>query len=134
MANFSHYPLQKAIYQKLTGDAGLQNLISGVFDRPPQGQAYPYITIGQAVINDWSTKTTIGSEQRLDIHIWSREGGKKQVETIAEKIHSLLHLVDMSVDGQTLVMMRFMSSSILPENDGYTYHGTMRFRALLEAN
>lgn len=134
MVNFSHYPLQKAIYQKLTGDSALMALVSGVFDRPPQGQSYPYITIGESSIGDWSTKTSNGTEQLLTLHIWSREGGKKQAELIAEKVHGLLHVPTMPVDGQILVLMRFISSALSLENDGATYHGIMRFRALLEAN
>lgn len=134
MVNFSHYPLQKAIYQKLTGDSALMALVTGVFDRSPQGQDYPFVTIGESTVSDWSTKTTNGTEQRVSVHIWAREGGRKQAEVVAEKIHSLLHMGTMAVDGQTLVLMRFLSSAISLENDGYTYQGIMRFRALLEAN
>lgn len=134
MGSFSHYPLQKAVFQALSADTGLLSQITGVFDRPPQNQAYPYVMIGESSISDWSTKTTSGTEQVISLHIWSREGGRKQNEIIMEKVHSLLHDAAMTVDGNTLVLIKFVSSSIAIENDGWTYHGIMRFRALLQYN
>jgi len=133
MANFSHYPLQKSIYQTLTGDTELMALLTGVFDRPPQGTAFPYVTLGESIGSDWSTKTTTGTEQLVTLHIWSREGGRKEAATIMERLHTLLHQADLSVDGQDLVSIQFASSGITLETDGYTYQGIMRFQALLEA-
>jgi len=134
MAIFSHYPLQKAVYQRFSGDSALMALVTGVFDRPPQGQDYPYVTIGDSTISDWSTKTSNGTEQQIAVHIWSRDGGRKKSEDIAKIIHGLLHGGNMSVEEQTLVLLRFISSAIVLENDGYTYHAILRFKALLEAN
>lgn len=134
MAHFSHYPLQQAVFQTLAEDATLTGLVTGVFDRTPQGTAFPYVTIGDADGSDWSSKTTTGMQHDMAIHAWSREGGRKQAASIMERLHTLLHQANLSVSGQTLVMMRFTGSSILLENDGWTYHGTMRFRALLQAN
>ena len=134
MANFSHYPLQQAVYGALTGDSTLMTLITGVFDRPPQGTAFPYITIGESNGSDWSSKTTVGMEHILPIYVWSREGGRKQSAQIMERIHTILHQANLTVTGQTLVLMRFIASHILLEDDGWTYQGVMQFRALLQAN
>ena len=134
MANFSHAPLQQAIYQRLTGDSALMALVSGVFDRPPEGTPFPYVTLGESMGSDWSTKTTTGMEHHLSLHIWSREGGRKEAATIMERLHTLLHQTNLSVSGQTLVMIRFTASAIALEDDGWTYHGRMDFHALLQAN
>ena len=115
MANFSHYPLQQAIYQTLTADSTLMALITGVFDRPPQGTAFPYVTIGESSGSDWSSKTTTGMEHNFILHIWSREGGRKQTAQIMERLHTLLHQVILTVTGQTMILMRFAASSILLE-------------------
>jgi len=133
MPVFSHHPLQKTLYQILTGDSTLLAMISGVFDRPIQGTPTPYITLGEASIHDWSSKTTEGAEHQVRIHIWSREGGRKEAAAIMQRVHSLLHQASPTVEGHALVLMRFISSEIGLENDGFTYHGIMQFRALLEA-
>lgn len=134
MSGFSHLPLQKAIYQLLTNDSALMGLVDGIYDRPPQSSAFPYITLGESNCADRSTKTTTGLEQTVMLHVWSREGGRAQVAGIMERMQTLLYDASMTVEGQTLVMIRFQSSSITLEDDGWTYQGLMRFMALLEAN
>ena len=134
MANFSHYPLQSAIYSALTGDATLMALITGVFDRPPQGTAFPYITLGESFGRDLSTLATVGMEHHFTLHVWSREGGRKQAAQIMERLHTLLHQVILTVTGQTMVTMSFVSSTIMLEDDGWTYHGEMQFHTVLQAN
>lgn len=134
MSGFSHLPLQQSIYETLTGDTVIMNLVAGIFDRPPQGGEFPYVSIGESAITDRSTKTTDGTEQMVMLHVWSREGGRTQAATIMERIYALLHQADLTVTGQTCILIRFVSSKLMLENDGFTYHGTMQFRALLEAN
>lgn len=134
MPNFSHSPLQQTIYTALTADSTLMALVAGIFDRPPQGTAFPYITLGESTGSDWSSKTTTGMEHQVTLHIWSREGGRKQAASIMERVHTLLHDANLTVTGHTLVMMRFMTSRIVLESDGWTYHGEMCFRVLLQAN
>ena len=133
MTNFSYYTLQQSVYQLLSGDSTLLSMVSAVYDRPPQGSAYPYVTIGESTISDWSTKTTTGTEQILTLHVWSRNGCRKEAALIMERVYNLLHQASMSVTGQTLVQIRFVSGDILLENDGYTYQGIIRFRAFLES-
>ena len=134
MTTFSHLPLQQAIYQALTSDSALMSMLTGVFDRPPQGTAFPYVTIGEITGSDWSTKTTSGMQQDITLRIWSREGGRAEAANIMTRLHTLLHQAPLNVTGQALVLIRFASSSIALENDGWTYQGVMKFQAFLEAN
>jgi hypothetical protein len=134
MPTFSHYPLQQSIYQTFTNDSTLMGLVVGVFDRPVQGTAFPYITLGESAGSDWSTKTTSGMQQVVSLRIWSREGGRAEAATIMQRIHTLLHQAPLTVTGQTLVSIRFIGSDITLGGDGWTYQGAMTFRALLQAN
>lgn len=133
MSGFSHISFQQSVYALLNGDSALLALVQGVYDRPPQGSAFPYITIGESGISDWSTKTSTGTQHMLQLHVWSRNGGRKEAAIIMERLHTLLHLGTMSITGQTLVQIRFVSSDIVLEDDGSTYQGTIRFKALLES-
>lgn len=126
MENIGYYALQKAIYEKLVGNVSLMAVIVGVFDHTPQETAFPFVTIGDVAASDYSSLGKSGTEQRLNIHIWSREAGHKQVADIMEMIYGLLHNGSVTVVGQTLVAMRFLSTSIQLEGDGWTNHGVMR--------
>ncbi|MBY0408238.1 MAG: DUF3168 domain-containing protein, partial [Rickettsiales bacterium] len=60
MAGFGQYPLQKAIFQVLNADVPLLALVGGLYDRPPQGAAFPYVSFGRWEGQDWSSATTRG--------------------------------------------------------------------------
>ncbi len=106
-------------------------LVTGIFDHVPQDTAYPFVTIGEANIRDWSNVETQGTEQNISLHIYSREAGRKQAATIMERIITLLNSANLSVTGQNLRSLRFISSNIVLQDDGLTYKGTLIFRALL---
>lgn len=133
MTGFSHNPLQTAIYQLLSADSALMAMVSGVYDRPPQGSDYPFVTLGESSIQDLSNIAATASGQVAHLHVWSREGGRKQAALIMERIYTLLNRAALSVTGQTLVEISFATSTILLEDDGWTYHGTMHFNVLLQA-
>lgn len=133
MAGFSQYPLQKAVFQVLNGDAALRALVSGVYDRPVQGVAFPYITFGTWEGRDWSSATTAGMMFSVVLEVWSREGGHKQAAKIAERVHALLHDANPAVEGQVVVSLRFQGSKISLEDDGCTYCGVIRLSALVQA-
>jgi hypothetical protein len=133
MANFSYHSLQKSLYEALTDDGTLMGMISGVFDRTPQGKNYPYVTLGEGSASDSSTKTTQGMEYSVQLQVWSREGGRRQAAQIMENIYRILHDVNLTLEGHRLVSLRFISSTISIKSDGWTYQGAMRFRAVTEA-
>jgi hypothetical protein len=131
MTQFSHFSLQQALYQHLCGDAALTALVTGIYDHVPQGTQYPFVTLGESAIRDWSNAEKQGTEQVITLRIWSREAGRKQAATIMERITILLNSAALNVTGQTLVSLRFISSNITLQDDGITYKGSLVFRALL---
>jgi hypothetical protein len=132
MSGIGMFPLQKAVYQVLIGDAPLMGLVSGVYNFVPQAAGYPYLTIGEVLQRDWSTTTTTGAACSLTIRVFSREGGRKQTATIMDRVHALLHQGGISVEGYTAVLSRFESAETRLEDDGATYQGIMKFRVLLQ--
>jgi hypothetical protein len=134
MSTLTHNALQSALYSTLSGDTALSGMVTGIFDRPAQNTNFPYITIGESMCSDWSSKTHSGTKHELEINVWSREGGRKNTASIMERVYTLLHSQNISISGQSLVFMRFMASNITLENDGWTYHGILRLHALMHDN
>jgi Protein of unknown function (DUF3168) len=127
--------LQTAIYSALSADATLTGLLGGtkVFDDVPRGTEFPYVTIGQSRVRDWSTGTDRGDEHIVTLHVWSRDNGRKSVEAIIDAIAAGLHDQPLAVTGHRLINLRRELSDIRRESDGETYHGIVRFRAVTEA-
>jgi hypothetical protein len=131
MPALNYYELQKAIYEKLSGNSQLMAIISGIFNYPPQDINYPFLTIGNVVVNDFPALGRGGTQQQLELHIWSREAGHKQAADIMNIVYGLLHNGSLEVTGQTVLMMRFTATSIKLEDDGYTHHGIMGLKVVL---
>ena len=54
-----------------------------IYDEPPAGAAFPYVTLGEARVTDFSAGCEPGEEHQLTLHAWSRQGGHKEAHLIA---------------------------------------------------
>lgn len=129
--SIGQFQLQSAIYSALNVTAITTTLSCGVYDEVIEGNTYPFITLGEETTIDYSTKTETGGETTVNIHIWSRYKGSKQTKQIMDKVHDLLHDVNLTVTGFNLINLRFEYSDIMRDPDGITRHGVMRFRAII---
>ncbi len=134
MAAVASWALQRGVYQALAGSLDLTTLLGGVrvYGDVPQAAPYPFITLGQSVIRDWSTGTEDGAEHSLTLHVWSRSGGKKQVLEIIEAIRDVLHDQPLALADHHLVNLRHEFSEARLDPDGDTFHGIVRYRAVTE--
>jgi len=131
------FALQQAVYESLSADEVLTEMVNGVYDCLPAGTsqntAFPYITIGDAVCRDWSTRTTSGSELTFNINCWSRQSGRKECNEIMERVNYLLLQNELSTQDHAVILVRFVSSQVTLEADGCTYKGVLQMRALLQS-
>jgi hypothetical protein len=134
MAEVASRALQRGIYEALAGFSGLTTLLGGarIYDDAPQGAAFPFIILGQSVVRDWSTGTEVGAEHELTLHVWSRTGGKKQVQEIIEAIRAALHDQPLMLADHHLINLRHEFSEARLDPDGDTFHGIVRYRAVTE--
>lgn len=121
--------LQAALYTKLTGDTTLMALISGVYDRVPEGATFPYVSIGEIDSQDDSTFSLDAQSVTMTIHTWSRQRGKKQTQQIMARIHDLLHRGSMAISGGYFAGSVHKFSTVLDDPDGLTYHGVARYQS-----
>ena len=130
----SSWALQQALYAAVTGSAPLAALIGPprVYDDVPQGAAFPYLTLGQSTLRDWSTGTDDAEEHILTLHVWSRAGGRKEMHEVMDALRGALHDQPLVLSGHRLVNIRHEISEARRDPDGETYHGIVRFRAVTE--
>ncbi|BAF87115.1 hypothetical protein AZC_1117 [Azorhizobium caulinodans ORS 571] len=126
--------LRKAIHQRLAADTALGALVAGaIHDVPPAGVPFPYVTLGEAVVSDWSTATEAGSEQALTLHVFSRQGGRAEAMALCAAVQEALHEAPLALDGHRLANLRATTAEVRRDGDGRTFHGFVRFRAVTEA-
>ena len=129
--SIGQFQLQTRIYSALNVSAITTALNCGVYDEVVESASYPFISLGEETAIDYSTKNQNGGEYTINIHIWSQYKGAKQTKEIMDKVHDLLHDIDLTVSGFNLINLRFEFSDIMRDPDGVTRHGVMRFRAII---
>ncbi|HWJ72115.1 MAG TPA: DUF3168 domain-containing protein [Kaistia sp.] len=126
--------LQAAIRARLVADADLLAALGGprIHDGAPRGTAFPFVTLGDTGQSDWSDGTTDGGDISLTLHVWSRQGGKKEAWAIAGILMRLLHDEPLALADHHLVTLRATFAEVRRDPDGITEHGVVRLAALVE--
>ena len=126
--------LRAAVHDALTANAALTSLLGGsrIYDESPHPAEFPYVTLGEARVSDFSTGTEEGAEHALTLHAWSRQGGHNEAHLIAGALLSALDDAPLTLTDHRLVNLRFAVADVRRERDGRTYHALVRFRAVTE--
>lgn len=126
--------LRAAIRDALAADGALTSLLGGarIYDEAPRAANFPYVTLGDARVTDFSAGDQPGEEYQLTLHAWSQQGGHREAHMIAGAMLQALDDAPLSLAGHHLVNLRFAVADIRREADGRTYHALVRFRAVTE--
>lgn len=136
--SFSSWEVQKSVYAALIANSNLTSLLASgsasVVDSPKQGAALPYIDLGEVETRDASTKSYVGDEVYMTIHVWSDYRGKKEISDIFKQIKTSLNRQELVVSENQLVDITFENSRVFRDADGVTQHGVIQFQAITIEN
>ena len=126
--------LRAAIHDALSADGALNALLGGpkIYDEVPREAGFPYVTLGEARVSDFSTGTEPGEEHQVTLHAWSRQGGQREAHLISGALLQALDDAPLTLSEHRLVNLRFAVADMRREADGRTYHGFIRLRAVTE--
>ncbi len=120
--------VQRAVYGLLGADAALMRLVSGVFDEVPDGQAYPYLTVGEATEAADNTLDRLGRDLTVTLHIWSRGKGFAEALTILDEVVRVLDGAELVLDEGVAWRCQYEVAHTLRDPDGITRHVPVTFR------
>lgn len=123
-----------AVYQALATDSELQGELGGSlpFDRVPQRARPPYIVLGDARSDDWSTATEGGEAIIFFVHIWTRSGHRRDNHELQAHVKRILTADGLSIEDHHLVALRYQFSDTRRDRQHGYLHGVLRFRAVTE--
>ena len=126
--------LRVAVHDALAANAALADVLGGpkIYDEAPRAAAFPYVTLGEMRIADFSAGGESGQEHQLTLHGWSRQGGHREAHLIAGALLQALDDAPLMLADHHLVNLRFAVADVRREADGRTYHALVRFRAVTE--
>lgn len=126
--------IQAAVYSTLIANTDLTNVIGGdrIFDDVPPTAKPPYITFGKSTHDDWSTDTLGGMEHEIELHIWSRKNGRKEVFQLQEIVIDAISTLGGPLGNHHLVNFTHEQSEIEMRDKHRAFRGISRFRAISE--
>jgi hypothetical protein len=122
--------LRQSINQALKASSDLAGLLGGVriYDRPPEPAGFPFITVGQSALRDWSAGSEEDGDHRLTVHVWSPFGGKKHMQDVIKAVRTSLSDWPLAAGRERVTLNHEFSEARLdPEDD--SFHGIVRYRA-----
>lgn len=130
------WPLQEAVYQRLSGDAGLAALVAGIYDAAPHQVSEAgdglYVTLGDEEVADWATASDRGAVHTLAISVHAPRRGFAEAKEVAGLISDLLGASDLVLSRGRLVQARFVSARTARAENDALRRIDLRFRMVLE--
>lgn len=136
MSNDPSLALQKLVYARLSGDAGVTALVpaTSILDRNHRPEQFPSIIIGtgQAIYAD-NVQNSYHDTAYCDVHIWCSEVGLSAAKAIAGAVKDAIRTGPWSVDGYQAVNVRPVNARYMrdPDSNGQFSHTVMTIEALL---
>lgn len=130
--------LQRAVYDKLTGDTDVMAIANSVSvdveqpDNPEDESDFPYVTIGRDTVTSWDTITDFGAEATCQIDVWSRSNNFLEAKQLGSAIWSALHHRPLAIANVDHVLTVLESMIYSDDPDGHTKRGMLIFRILYD--
>jgi hypothetical protein len=124
--------LQRALYTVLSQHAGLTALVSGVFDRVPEGAALPYLRFGEARTEDASTATTPAERITLELLIFAPPDRRSDLLAVLEAADAALATLPPLTGGWRCVRLHRTSASLPLREGDRLRRATLRLAAWVE--
>lgn len=126
--------LQKAIYARLSADADIGALIGAparLYDIAPDNPHHPF-----AVFSEWREAALSGRDaarvHTFSLRVFTRHEGRAETRKVLGAIYDALQDANLVLPAHRLVSLRFVFSDVFLSNDGRTWNGVTRFRAVTD--
>jgi Protein of unknown function (DUF3168) len=124
--------LQTAVVAALEGYPELSQEISGIFDGPPPRAVFPYVSLGDALVSEWGTKTEIGREIRLPLTLWESGDDPSRISDLIGHLEDAVAAMPRDLPGWHIASLAFLRSMIVRDPVG-PWAGLVEYRVRLLA-
>ncbi|HEY9579027.1 MAG TPA: DUF3168 domain-containing protein [Rhizorhapis sp.] len=119
--------VQAAAVAAMRAHAPLANAVSGVFDGPPPGVCFPYVTVGESPCVDWSHKSGRGREVRLVLTVWDDGARAARLHGLMREVEAAVEGMQTGLDGWRVVSLQFLRSRVVRDEKG-PWAGLVQYR------
>ncbi|MEM7568160.1 MAG: DUF3168 domain-containing protein [Pseudomonadota bacterium] len=123
--------LRAAARAQLLAQSDITSAVSGVFETAPAKSGYPYITLGDERVRDWSTQTFRGEEHTLLLNTWSDAESFAPLKDLHRLVRTYLSSDQLALTDHHLAVFFCEEERFLIERRRRARLGVLRFRALM---
>lgn len=126
--------VQKLVVDTLKADVAVAALVGArVYDQPPSGAMFPYVSIGPSDTVPVSGDCKRLSDETVQIDVWtSNQGRKLTAKRICGAIYDALHEFDGEPEAGALIELRVISVRVFSDQDPAVVHGVVTVTAQME--
>lgn len=110
--------LQEAAVSVLQAHPVLSAELTGVYDGPPPRAIFPYVSIADGIITDWSTKTEQGREVRLALTVWDDGGEASRLSSLMGHVEAAVAAMPRDLPGWRIASLVFLRAIIVRDPAG----------------
>lgn len=119
--------LQAALVTVLQSHPVLADELTGVYDGPPPRAAFPYVSIGDGLSSDWSTKTANGREIRIALTVWDDGESAARLHQLVGHVEDAVAALPRDFGGWRVASCIFLRSFVA-RNPAAAWAGLIEYR------
>jgi Protein of unknown function (DUF3168) len=119
--------VQEAVVAALRGSVPVMAAVSGIYDGPPARAAFPYVSVGDGLTSDWSTKTAPGREIRVALTVWDDGEEPARLHGLMSDVENAVAGIERDLDGWRVASVVFLRSLVARRPDG-AWAGLVEYR------
>ena len=101
--------------------------LTGIYDGPPPRAAFPYLSVADGLVTDWSTKTEAGREIRLALTLWDDGEEASRLHTLMGHVEDAVAAMARDLPGWRVASNVFLRSLVVRDAAG-PWAGLVDFR------
>ena len=131
MTGLVAHKLQEVVYAALAADTLLMQRVTGVYDQPITGAAFPHVMMGDTTMSPGAVKDRHGARITFDILIWSNEPSQMETKELMALVDDVFQGNAMKADTFELVQIRLQNAGVVRQfnEEGSLYRGRLSYSA-----
>lgn len=119
--------VQAAAVAALEAHPALSSELAGIYDGPPPRAVFPYVSIGDGLVSDWSTKSEAGREIRLALTVWDDGEEATRLHKLMGHVEDAIAAMPRDLSGWRVASNVFLRSLVV-RNPAGPWAGLVEFR------
>ena len=104
--------VQSALVSALEAHPAIAASYCGVYDGPEPRAAFPYISVTDGLVSDWSTKTATGREFRMALTVWDEHEEASRLHDLMGHVEDAVAALPRDLPGWRVASIAFVRSFV----------------------